>query len=213
MCMEVRDIMKIRKTIKPAEAGFALLISLIVVGVVLSVGMTILDLSIKQVELATNTRESEVSFHAANAGAECARYWRKKANDEMVVGVEFAPSCFDKDPTDVKNDAISLGNPGRLGNGRINQYEYEFTWGDVGAERCSQINTIVIDANSEATTTLRQVPAYILGFPVDSFNPNDLNYECSSGSQCTLISIRGYNEACRLVNSYGTVQREVFLQF
>jgi Tfp pilus assembly protein PilX len=40
------------------QAGFALLISLLVVGVVISVGLSVLDLSIKQVQLSSDAKES-----------------------------------------------------------------------------------------------------------------------------------------------------------
>jgi Tfp pilus assembly protein PilX len=78
------------------QAGFALLISLLVVGVVISVGLSILDLSIKQVRLASNATESEKAFHAANAGIECARYWRRVLSMQIEDGMTLSPSptCF-----------------------------------------------------------------------------------------------------------------------
>ena len=80
------------------ESGFALLITLIVVGVVLSVGLSILDLSIRQVRLSTNAKESELAFHAANAGMECARYWRRASSSEMETGQAIEPVCFGETP-------------------------------------------------------------------------------------------------------------------
>jgi hypothetical protein len=75
--------------------GFALLIALIVVGVVLSIGLSILNLSISQVRLSTDAKESEAAFHAANAGMECARYWRHEEGDKMGGGDNsFSPECF-----------------------------------------------------------------------------------------------------------------------
>ncbi|MFW6210467.1 MAG: hypothetical protein ACOC4E_03185, partial [Patescibacteria group bacterium] len=57
-----------------ATSGFALLITLLVVGVVLAVGAVLLDLTIKQVQLSSTAKDSEIAFHAANAGMECARF-------------------------------------------------------------------------------------------------------------------------------------------
>ncbi len=41
----------------------------------------------------------------------------------------------------------------------------------------------------------------------------DDDYYCDPGSQCTTISVRGYNHSCSAVGGYGIVQREVLLQF
>lgn len=76
------------------ETGFALLMTLIVVSVVVSIGLTVLDLSIKQVRLSTNAKESEIAFHAANAGMECARYWRRAASTTVERGGAITPNCF-----------------------------------------------------------------------------------------------------------------------
>ena len=61
--------------------------SLIVVSVVISIGLVVLDLTLKQLRLSTNSKDSETAFHAANAAMECARYWRNEKNDDFVVEV------------------------------------------------------------------------------------------------------------------------------
>jgi len=63
--------MLLTKSLQPTEKGFALLMTLLIISVVLSVALTTLSLSIKQTRLATDTRDAEVAFHAANAGLEC----------------------------------------------------------------------------------------------------------------------------------------------
>ena len=55
------------------ERGFALLMTLLIISVVLSVALTTLSLATKQTRLATDTRDAELAFHAANAGLECMR--------------------------------------------------------------------------------------------------------------------------------------------
>ena len=52
--------------------------SLIVVSVVISIGLVVLDLTLKQLRLSTNSKDSETAFHATNAAMECARYWRNE---------------------------------------------------------------------------------------------------------------------------------------
>lgn len=186
------------------EAGFALLMTLIVVSVVITVGMSILDLSIKQIKLSTNAKESEVAFHAANAGMECARYWRRAQSDEMEVGNSITPDCFAVGTAAYSDQEITSGV---TGDGQVYQYEYEFTWG--GADpRCTQINTLIASSSALGTgVTTTNMTTLVPGYP----DGND-KY-CEAGARCTVISVKGYNRPCSTVNGYGTVQREVLLQF
>lgn len=186
---------------KDNQSGFALLITLIVVGVVISIGLAILDLSIKQVRLSSNAKESEVAFHAANAGAECARYWRRIASSTMQLGQAINPSCFGVAPdTNTVTQVISESD------GAVYQYEYEFTWGTDTS--CTQINTLVSSSSvlGDGVTTTNMT-TLIPGYRGAS------DFYCEAGAHCTTISIRGYNQPCSIVGGYGVVQREVLLQF
>lgn len=186
------------------ESGFALLIGLIVVGVVLSIGLSILDLSIKQVRLSTNAKESELAFHAANAGLECARYWRRASSTEMELGQVISPECFGVSPNSNTNAQITTGV---TGDGEVFQYRYEFTWG--GSEpRCTQINTLVASSSPlGAGATTSNMTTLIPGYP-----DGNTKY-CAPGSRCSTISVRGYNRPCNTIGGFGVVQREVLLQF
>ena len=194
--------------------GFALLIALIVVGVVLSVGLTVLDLSIKQVRLSTNAKESEIAFQAANAGMECARYWRREEADAMEIGQNISPECFDQSPdTDSHVEIVDGYEPisgetvNIIGDGQVYQYEYSFTWGS-GAPRCTEINTLVASTSALGVgVTTTNMTALIPGFP-----DGDAKY-CEPGAKCSTISVRGYNRSCNTIGGYGVVQREVLLQF
>jgi len=210
--------MQTNKNIKRHEQGFALLISLIVVGVVLSVGMTILDLSIKQVRLSTSSRDSETAFHASNAGAECARYWRREKSDTpdqentdaMVLGEDVDVSCFGSDEIDISPESGQNEPKITVGTGKSYLYKYEFTWG-AGNDRCTKINTIVTtaDIDSPGPVLIANIKTLIPSYPEDTT-------ECEPGSQCTILSSRGYNKPCPAGEGafgYGTVEREVLLQF
>jgi hypothetical protein len=37
--------------------------------------------------------------------------------------------------------------------------------------------------------------------------------DCQAGSFCTVISAKGYNKPCAQKNSFGTVERDVLLEF
>lgn len=187
-----------------AQAGFALLMSLIVVGVLISIGLSVLELSIKQVQLSTNARESEVAFHAANAGMECSRYWRRASATEMENGTGITPVCFG---VGAGANTLSELIIDVTGDGQVFAYDYDFTWGDSG-DRCTEITTLVASSSfpgAGVTTTnmTTQVPGYRDG--------ND--WYCEPGARCTVISVRGYNKPCSGITNFGTVQREVLLQF
>ena len=199
------------------EPGFALLIALIVVGVVLSVGLTILDLSIKQVKLSTNAKESELAFQAANAGMECARFWRRTEASAMELGQSITPTCFGEatfSNSDVEIIDGYVTSGGQTidvdGDGEVFQYSYSFTWGS-SEPRCTQVDTLVASTSALGVgVTTTGMTALIPGYPND--DGTNAKY-CEPGAKCSTISVRGYNRPCNTTGGYGVVQREVLLQF
>ena len=184
------------------QGGFALLMTLIVVTVVISIGLSVLDLSIKQIRLSTNARDSEIAFHAANAGMECARFVRRNLSSAMENGDPISPVCFTGGPSPNNVTQISSDS-----NGDVFRYDYAFSWGGTAA-RCSQITTLVASSSfSGAGLFIANMTTLVPGYP------SGATKSCAAGERCTVISVRGYNKTCNNVSSYGTVQREVLLQF
>jgi Tfp pilus assembly protein PilX len=181
--------------------GFALLMTLIVLGVVASVGISMVELTIKQVRLATNSTDSETAFHAANAGLECARYWRRRSSADITQGNDFSPNCLEGTVDNFSNTDIGVSD------GIANQYEFDVTWGS-DPRRCSMINmiTLVADAGGGGVTVsdmLTRMPGF----------PDGTTKSCDAGGRCTVISVQGFNRACGDIDNFGTVQREVLVQF
>jgi len=194
----------VTKLYKQQESGFALLVALIVVGVVLSVGLVLLDLSIKQVRLSTNAKESESAIHAASAGMECARYWRRASSAEMETGAGINPECFGVSASNNTNAQLIAEV---TGTGEVFEYQYEFTWGATDP-RCTQVHALVASSTAFGVgVTTTDMTTLIPGYP----DGND-KY-CEAGARCTVLSVRGYNKPCNAAGTYGTVQREVLLQF
>ena len=202
---------------KTSQSGFALLVSLIVVSVVVSVGLVLLDVSIKQIRLSSNSTDSEIAFHAANAGMECAQYWRRQQS-AAIQGDQFAtPSpigsggtmsgitCFD-DPDGPQN-VSDTGEASGSGDGEVHTYKYEFDW--ASDDRCTEIDMVVVAAdvfgNGMEATNMSDVNV-IPGYPNSTL-------DCPAGSFCTAISAKGYNRNCDQKDSFGTIERDVLLEF
>lgn len=187
------------------HSGFALLMTLIVVSVVISVGLTLIDLTIKQLRLSTGSRDSEVAFHAANAGVECARYWRLASSTAFEEGTGDAVPmlCFGAlAPVSPTKDTDPVFN----GPDDIYKYDVQFSWGSGSAQRCSQITMVTLSSNpTSAGVSLSDVPNYVEGYPEQDKN-------CIAGGRCTILSVRGFNKPCASINQVGTVQREVLLE-
>ncbi len=60
--------------------GFTLLISILLATVAVTLGVTLLDLSYKQVILSSTAKQSQYGFYAADSAMECALYWDQKFN-------------------------------------------------------------------------------------------------------------------------------------
>jgi hypothetical protein len=193
------------------EKGFALLMSLIVVGVVLSVGLTILDLSIKQVRLSTNAKESEIAFHAANAGVECARYWRRVEASNIFDGNDISGvlECFGESEINYSDDELGSSDADFINSdGNLYRYQYEFSWGADNA--CTSVDMLIFSTdNTGSGLEVENMEDLIAGYPAD-------NATCSAGSVCTVLAVKGYNRSCPGAGQSfgpGTIEREVLLQF
>ena len=64
----------------PPVRGFTLLIAVILSSVLVSVGLALLDISYKQVLLASTATQSQYAFYNADSALECALYWDQKNN-------------------------------------------------------------------------------------------------------------------------------------
>lgn len=71
-----------KKIISKEEKGFTLLYAILVSILVLSVGASIISITLKQTILSNSSRDSQLAFYASNTGIECALYWD-------IIGVEL----------------------------------------------------------------------------------------------------------------------------
>lgn len=191
-----------RETKQNTNSGFALLITIIVVTVLISIGLAVVELTLKQVRLSTNAKESESAFHAANAGMECGRYIRRIASTTMEAGSTISPNCFSATPASNSRSTVLSTT-----DGNIYLYSYSFTWTASAKPRCSTIQTLIMVADPLGSGLSLNVTPYISGYPTTA--PKT----CNAGERCTVLSAHGYNRACDTAGGYGSVEREVLLEF
>jgi len=192
------------------QRGFALLMSLLIIGVVISVTMAIVELSLKQLELSVNSRDSEIAFAAANAGMECAKLIRRSASSTIESGQTTDFACFSNNAdTNPSTALVHIESGGS--NGSVYRYQPEIDWSS--SDRCSQIDMVTMVINSDASG-----PLVIGGSGNNSLKkifsgyPNDTK-SCDPGGRCTLVSVRGYSAKCADKSNPGTLMREILLEF
>ncbi len=188
---------------KKSQSGFALLMSIIVIGVVVSVGLSLASLTSKQLNLSTNSKESETAFHSANAGVECAQYFRYNQAEEVEVGDDFDFKCFGV------GGNISAIDPETYAGVTVSKadaflYKKDFSWAD--NTRCSDVTMLIVVPNDDDEKgKISGVKSIFPGYPYD----NDL--ECEVGGRCAVISAEGYSSNCLDKGNIGVVQREVLI--
>lgn len=98
------------------RAGFAMLYAVLVASLLLSIGLAIFNLTIKELLLSSLGRDSQFAFYAADTGAECALYW------------DFEEDAFASSTTSTINCAgIDIPNMGGGGYGVPSVFTIDFS--------------------------------------------------------------------------------------
>lgn len=193
---------------KQPQSGFALLMTLLVVGAVVSITLAVIELTIKQLNLTVTARDSEIAFHAANAGLECARYVRRIASTSFeVAGTPLDTIDFECFSRTQELDLVSNGGLSVNGNGELRRYLGEVTWGT--GDRCSVVDMLIMIVPDTETSDLEISNLHTMyqGFPQGDTKT------CSPGARCTVAQVIGYNRGCSDTSLAGTVRREILLEF
>ncbi|MFA6536172.1 MAG: hypothetical protein WC250_02590 [Candidatus Paceibacterota bacterium] len=92
------------------RSGFTMLFAVLISGVLMAIGISIFNISIKEVRLSSTARDSNLAFYASDTGRECAIYWdmaaKKKLNGTDAYG--FATST-DNSVAIISADQFSCG--------------------------------------------------------------------------------------------------------
>ncbi len=177
---------------KPTQ-GFALLLALIITSVALAIGLSLLDVTVKQISLSATTRESEIAFQAAAAGMDCLVLARNRYSvDSQIDGSSFDVNCLDV--------LISFNDDNTDLTRQYYADTYDWTLPS-GQNVCIGFEMTVIDATEGDETYVQ---------------PNGAgSLVCQSGRVCTFAYSRGYNHSCSEIQTGGSflVQRELTAVF
>ncbi len=74
-------------TVPSIRKGFAMLFAVLASSLLVTIGISIFNISLKEIQIATSERDSQTAFYAADSAEECALYW------DIKMGA--FPSCLD----------------------------------------------------------------------------------------------------------------------
>lgn len=191
------------RTTQTQQDGITLLITLLVMGVLLSISASIMNITLKQYQLAGLAYASEVAFQAATAGMECALNHEHNYGDDGE-GFDINESgqdisCFDQVEQDVDPTAVP---------GVTQHYNFQFDWGD--PQVCSDVSVYKFyDADDTISLEING-----RNMNIDRNGDNVINSSdyCPAGSVCTVVQSRGYNVPCSVINSGNRVVEREYTQ-
>lgn len=186
------------------SSGFALLMTLLVVSVVVSITLAVIELSIKQLNLSVSAKDSEIAFHAANAGMECIRYALRTEETDFAGSGNVTASCFNRNITIEREPLSPLEVSGGPAN-RVARYSAEITWPT--GDRCSQMDIVRADVPVSDDEWVR------VNYLSRVFSGRAGSKSCTPGSTCVIAEVVGYNKRCADITDPGTVRREILLEF
>ncbi len=188
------------------QDGITLLVTLLLMGVLLGVSTSLLNITLKQFQLSGVAVSSESAFQAASAGMECMRFhdqnkdgiipdWPNSRFDvnEVSSSTQMSPETgvvcmgISADDASTTNATVQSGEEQR----------FQFSWGTPAV--CSDVSIY------KFYDTLAVAPMVINGVVFRSSG-------CPAGTRCTIIQSRGYNVACSEIQTGGRVVEREYTQ-
>jgi len=85
----------------PSPRGFTLLIAVILTSVLVSIGLALIDVALKQLQLSSTVRNSQVAFYNADTALECGLYHDQRFNAFSLAIATTSIKCHDTTPINV----------------------------------------------------------------------------------------------------------------
>jgi len=194
------------------KSGFALLITIIMLGVIISVTLSMVRLSLQQLKLAVDGRDAEIAFQAASAGVECVRRIMTIASSTIQAGEPINQQCFEGEPIQVSRlDLSDIGFrvPTNAQN-FVHRYHFDggVQWGDL--PRCMTFELIVVNAEDREITIGGNPRQQRLTNVIASYPSNSLL--CPEGAVCHIAAVTGFSTRCGSREQSNTLRREILIE-
>lgn len=168
-----------------SQKGFVILFAVLISSLVLSVGISIISISLKQIILSGSGRDSQYAFYASNSGAECAQYWDyagalDNTGEKIVV---FATSSQ-------SNLSFDIGDVKCLGQQLVTSTD---NGGNQNSPCASSINTDTgwcVQGDASSAKTKFRIKYADKPYCADVIVSKSIN---AGGNAATKITSRGYN--------------------
>lgn len=179
-----------------SQKGITLLITLLLMGVLLGVSASLLNITMKQYQLAGIALSSETAFQAATAGLECILYYDFQDPSPFDVPDGGAQQASVAEVSCMEEPLFSnVKGPARSGDEQL----FRFSWGAGANEVCSEVSVY------KFFSTSADLPVEINGTSYRDTN-------CPAGSVCTVVQARGYNVPCGAIGSNPRVVEREYTQ-
>jgi hypothetical protein len=141
--------------------GFVLLFSLLIVGLLLAIGLSIFNIVFRELQLSGITRDSSTALYAADSGAECALYWEFRDAFQAATTTGTTIRCSSQN--------IAIARP--TDSGGVTTWNFIVPVGNVGGPRESCALITIAKNNTTLRTTL------------ESAGRNEGGASCTPGSR------------------------------
>lgn len=168
---------KIHTILSGTKKGYALLFAVLVSALVLAIGVSILNISRKELILTSGGRNSEYAFYAADSGYECAIYYDYQgasgngstffSTTTFASGAPQSLACGTSNSGRVVDSTVTMNT---TGSGANTQYDFIFNFPLYGNSCTSvDVNKIYNNSTGVSTTTVSSL-GYNIGW--EGTSPN-----------------------------------------
>lgn len=177
---------------KASEKGFAMLFAVLTASVLLSIGLSIFNLTIKELLLSSSGRESQFAFYAADTGIECAMYWDFKGTNIFATSSGYAS----RDPVPSNPDCVNTqGQPVQS----ININPSFYTLSAASTTFALTIPNLDAQGNSAPYCATVTVSKALVGSIIEtSIDSRGYNVGTVSGTSCVSTDVNRVERAIRV---------------
>jgi len=173
---------KTNKKIKFAKSGFAILFAVLLASFLVTLGISIFSISLKEIQIATSIRDSQTAYYIADSARECALYWDVKVENTFPSNI----ICAD-------NSECNL-TPTIKCNGNLVDLKFSLL------DKTTTYTTAVIEPFFQASTTSSSTPVANIKITKESLD-NSIRTTIESYGYNTSILGRRVQRGIKTINN------------